>query len=125
MHVTCMWPWGHVQGWVELAWLRRPGCSFPAGWPAHGGGRAGSLPSFLTAVALHFSFLQVGQPMVVGTEWGRVRALRGTGGRSVEEVLPGQPAEIAGLKGLPQAGDQVLVSRVVAQVGVGSAAVLG
>lgn len=63
--------------------------------------------------------------MVVGTEWGRVRALRGTGGRSVEEVLPGQPAEIAGLKGLPQAGDQVLVSRVVAQVGVGSAAVLG
>lgn len=53
---------------------------------------------------------QVGQPMVVGTEWGRVRALRGTGGRTVDEVLPGQPAEIAGLKALPQAGDQLLVS---------------
>ncbi|PRW44490.1 translation initiation factor [Chlorella sorokiniana] len=53
--------------------------------------------------------LKVGQPMVVGTEWGRVRALRGTGGRTVDEVLPGQPAEIAGLKGLPQAGDQLLV----------------
>ena len=55
--------------------------------------------------------LQVGQPMVVGAEWGRVRSLRGTGGATVEEVLPGQPAEIAGLKGLPQAGDQLLVRR--------------
>ncbi|KAL4858773.1 Translation initiation factor IF-2 [Chlorella vulgaris] len=53
--------------------------------------------------------LRVGQPMVVGTEWGRVRSLRGTGGRPVEEVLPGQPAEISGLKGLPQAGDLLLV----------------
>ena len=47
--------------------------------------------------------------MVVGTEWGRVRSLKGTGGGAVTEVLPGQPAEIAGLKGLPQAGDQLLV----------------
>lgn len=52
---------------------------------------------------------QVGQPMVVGTEWGRVRALRGTGGKPIAEALPGQPAEISGLKGLPQAGDQLLV----------------
>lgn len=49
--------------------------------------------------------------MVIGTEWGRVRSLRGTGGRVAPEVLPGQPAEIAGLKGLPQAGDQLLVRR--------------
>lgn len=49
--------------------------------------------------------------MVVGTEWGRVRSLRGTGGAATAEVLPGQPAEIAGLKGLPQAGDQLLVRR--------------
>ena len=47
--------------------------------------------------------------MVVGREWGRVRSLRGTGGAAIKEVLPGQPAEIAGLKGLPQAGDQLLV----------------
>jgi hypothetical protein len=47
--------------------------------------------------------------MVIGTEWGRVRSLRGTGGAAIKEVLPGQPAEIAGLKGLPQAGDQLLV----------------
>ncbi|KAL4420178.1 hypothetical protein ABPG77_008314 [Micractinium sp. CCAP 211/92] len=53
--------------------------------------------------------LKVGQPVVVGTEWGRVRSLRGTGGAATAEVLPGQPAEIAGLKGLPQAGDQLLV----------------
>ncbi|KAL4428155.1 hypothetical protein ABPG75_002244 [Micractinium tetrahymenae] len=53
--------------------------------------------------------LKVGQPVVIGTEWGRVRSLRGTGGLPVAEVLPGQPAEISGLKGLPQAGDQLLV----------------
>ena len=47
--------------------------------------------------------------MVIGTEWGRVRSLRGTGGAAINEVLPGQPAEIAGLKGLPHAGDQLLV----------------
>ncbi len=55
--------------------------------------------------------VQVGQAVVVGSEWGKVRSLRGTGGKAVSEVLPGQPAEIAGLKGLPQAGDELLVRR--------------
>ena len=47
--------------------------------------------------------------VVVGTEWGKIRSLKGTGGGAVKEVLPGQPAEVAGLKGLPQAGDELLV----------------
>lgn len=55
--------------------------------------------------------------MVVGTEWGRVRSLKGTGGKTIDEVLPGQPAEIAGLKGLPQAGDQLLVSEAARRDG--------
>ena len=45
---------------------------------------------------------------MVGSEWGRVRTLRGTGSAPVKRVLPGQPAEVTGLKGLPQAGDELL-----------------
>ena len=55
-------------------------------------------------------WLQVGQLVVVGKEWGRVRSLKGTGGKATPEALPGQPAEIAGLRGLPLAGDHLMVS---------------
>jgi hypothetical protein len=53
--------------------------------------------------------LKVGQPVVVGCEWGKVRSLRGPGGAVLKELLPGQAAEISGLRGLPDAGDPLLV----------------
>lgn len=59
--------------------------------------------------------LKVGDPVVVGTEWGRVRALRTGGGSGAGEaapaggVGPGQHALVVGLKGLPQAGDVLTV----------------
>lgn len=53
--------------------------------------------------------IRVGQPVVVGCEWGKVRALRGPDGAPVVELLPGQPAEISGLRGLPAAGDILMV----------------
>ena len=52
--------------------------------------------------------LQVGDYVAVGTEWGRVRAMRTAGGASIKEALPGQPAEISGLRGVPQAGDELM-----------------
>lgn len=39
----------------------------------------------------------------------QVRALRAPHGGQLEEVLPGQPAEIIGLRGMPQAGDALMV----------------
>jgi translation initiation factor IF-2 len=55
--------------------------------------------------------LKVGQPVVVGSEWGKVRALRAPGGAAVgaDGVPPGLPAELVGLKGLPLAGDDLMV----------------
>lgn len=40
---------------------------------------------------------------------GQVRALRAPHGGPLKEVLPGQPAEIIGLRGMPQAGDSLMV----------------
>ena len=53
--------------------------------------------------------LAVGQYVVVGNQWGKLRSLRTAAGASIKKALPGQPVEIAGLKGVPQAGDQLQV----------------
>lgn len=53
--------------------------------------------------------LEVGQYVVVGCHWGKVRSLRTAAGRIIKKALPGQPVEIAGLKGVPSAGDQLQV----------------
>ena len=53
--------------------------------------------------------LEVGQYVVVGCHWGKLRSLRTAAGRTIKKALPGQPVEIAGLKGVPQAGDQLQV----------------
>ena len=52
---------------------------------------------------------QVGQNVVVGSEFGKVRALKSASGESLEQVLPGVPVEVSGLRGMPQAGDDFLV----------------
>lgn len=39
----------------------------------------------------------------------QVRSLRVPGGKLVKEVLPGEPAEVTGLRGMPQPGDPLMV----------------
>ena len=53
--------------------------------------------------------MQVGDNVAIGTEWGRIRSMRDPAGRQLEEALPGQPVEIMGLRGVPQAGDDLMV----------------
>jgi translation initiation factor IF-2 len=56
--------------------------------------------------------LERGQSVVVGSEWGKIRALKNASGKTLgpnESVSPGKPVEIIGLKGLPNAGDDLLV----------------
>ncbi|KAL9235685.1 hypothetical protein vseg_010426 [Gypsophila vaccaria] len=50
-----------------------------------------------------------GQHVVVGAEWGRIRALRDTVGDSTDKARPAMPVEIEGIKGLPMAGDDIVV----------------
>ena len=49
--------------------------------------------------------LQRGNPLVVGREWGRVRAMFDDLGRQLTEATPSMPVLITGLQGLPNAGD--------------------
>jgi translation initiation factor IF-2 len=55
--------------------------------------------------------LKRGDSIVVGSEWGKVRTLRDFMGQVVSRggVLPGRPVEVAGLKGVPGAGDELVV----------------
>ncbi|MEC3607140.1 translation initiation factor IF-2 [Bacillus glycinifermentans] len=53
--------------------------------------------------------LHVGDPIVVGNTFGRVRAMVNDVGRRVKEAGPSTPVEITGLNEVPNAGDQFLV----------------
>lgn len=50
-----------------------------------------------------------GLHVVVGAEWGKVRALRDMSGQSVQSAGPSMPLVIEGLRGLPLAGDELMV----------------
>jgi translation initiation factor IF-2 len=50
--------------------------------------------------------LKVGDVLVAGAVWGRVRRLVDDRGQGVEEAGPAFPVEILGLAGTPQAGDE-------------------
>ncbi|MFO1070806.1 MAG: translation initiation factor IF-2 [Geminicoccaceae bacterium] len=49
--------------------------------------------------------LKIGDTVVCGAAWGRVRALLDHNGKPVDEAGPSVPAEILGLDGVPEAGD--------------------
>ncbi|MDQ0860086.1 translation initiation factor IF-2 [Bacillus sp. V2I10] len=53
--------------------------------------------------------LRVGDSIVVGNTFGRVRAMVNDLGRRVKEVGPSTPVEITGLNDVPLAGDQFMV----------------
>ncbi|WP_082306855.1 translation initiation factor IF-2 [Bacillus sp. FJAT-27245] len=53
--------------------------------------------------------LKVGDPIVVGDTFGRVRAMVNDKGRRVKEAGPSTPVEITGLSDVPQAGDRFVV----------------
>lgn len=53
--------------------------------------------------------LRVGDTLVAGTAFGRVRALLDPLGELVEEAGPSEPVEILGLGSVPSAGDEFLV----------------
>lgn len=52
--------------------------------------------------------LRLGDPIVVGTAFGKVRTLKNDKGEEITEAYPSQPVEITGLNETPSAGDKFM-----------------
>ena len=53
--------------------------------------------------------LKVGDIVVAGSEWGRVRLLQNDRGETVKSAGPSTPIEVLGLSAAPEAGDEMVV----------------
>jgi translation initiation factor IF-2 len=53
--------------------------------------------------------LKVGDLIVAGAEWGRVRALLSDTGKPLDSAGPSVPVEVLGFSGIPDAGDRLAV----------------
>ena len=53
--------------------------------------------------------LHIGDIVVAGAQWGRVRAMYDDHGAATKAAGPAVPVEVLGLSGAPQAGDEVVV----------------
>ena len=52
--------------------------------------------------------LRLGDPIVVGSTFGKIRTLRNDKGEEITKALPSQPVEITGLNEVPSAGDRFM-----------------
>ncbi|MCH5461262.1 translation initiation factor IF-2 [Lactobacillus sp. LC28-10] len=53
--------------------------------------------------------MHVGDPIVVGNTFGRVRTMENEHGKEIKKALPSTPVEITGLNDVPEAGDRFVV----------------
>ncbi|MEC9077403.1 MAG: translation initiation factor IF-2 [Pseudomonadota bacterium] len=63
----------------------------------------------MATVLVQRGTLRIGDIVVAGGEWGRVRAISDHEGGKVDLAIPAQPVEIMGLSGAPEAGEDFAV----------------
>lgn len=63
----------------------------------------------ITTLLVQQGTLHVGDPIVVGNTFGRVRVMTNDRGRRVKEAAPSTPVEITGLNDVPQSADRFVV----------------
>jgi translation initiation factor IF-2 len=63
----------------------------------------------VATVLIQRGTLRMGDIVICGGHWGRVRALIDDRGQNVAEAGPSMPVEITGLDGVPEAGDHLVV----------------
>jgi translation initiation factor IF-2 len=59
----------------------------------------------VVTLLIHRGRMKVGDSVVAGEHWGRVRAMHDFRGEAVEDATPGMPVEILGFDGVPDAGE--------------------
>ncbi|MGN6273248.1 MAG: translation initiation factor IF-2 [Protaetiibacter sp.] len=64
----------------------------------------------VATVLIQSGTLRVGDAIVAGTAYGRVRAMHDENGEPVEEAWPSRPVQVQGLSSVPRAGDTFLVT---------------
>jgi translation initiation factor IF-2 len=63
----------------------------------------------VVTVLVNRGTLKVGDALVAGAHWGRVRALHDYKGRKVKDAGPSEPVEVLGFDSVPEAGEYVRV----------------
>jgi len=63
-----------------------------------------------TTVLVQDGTLKIGDFIVAGGAYGRVKAMSNDQGKPIKSVLPGYPAEVLGFNNVPEAGDQLTVA---------------
>ena len=63
----------------------------------------------VVSILIQNGTLKVGDIVVVGKEWGKVRALYDDEGARLDQALPSFPVELIGLSGAPESGDKLVV----------------
>lgn len=64
----------------------------------------------VATVLIQNGTLRVGDPIVAGTAYGRVRAMHDENGEQVDEAYPSRPVLVQGLSRVPRAGDTFIVT---------------
>ena len=62
----------------------------------------------VVTVLIQNGTLRLGDPIVVGTSFGKIRTLRNDKGEEITKAYPSQPVEITGLNETPKAGDKFM-----------------
>ncbi len=92
---------------AEVLELKAPVEGFAAGYVIESSIEKGRGP--VATVLVLRGTLKLGDPVLVGQEFGRVRALFDEAGRPVEAAGPATPVVVLGLSAAPNAGDELLV----------------
>ncbi|MCK5041258.1 MAG: translation initiation factor IF-2 [Sphingomonadales bacterium] len=69
----------------------------------------------VTTVLVQRGTLKIGDIIVAGTQWGKVRAIVDDHGKKIKTALPSQPVEVLGMSGTPSAGNSFAVVQTEAR----------
>ncbi|KAA9340982.1 translation initiation factor IF-2 [Adhaeribacter soli] len=61
---------------------------------------------YVTTVLVQTGTLRIGDVMLAGSHFGRVKAMTDHRGKKIKEAIPSTPVQVLGLDGAPQAGDK-------------------